>query len=215
VRGTTGTQASFLELFGGDHGKVEALDRRVGEKMGFPRNYGVSGQTYPRKVDAALAGTLAGIGASVSRFGNDLRLLAHLREVEEPFEEEQIGSSAMPYKRNPMRAERMCALGRHAITLFQDPANTAATQWLERTLDDSANRRLSIPDTYLTLDGALVLYENVASDLRVHPAVVAEPGDHLPFMATETILMHAVPGAATARSCTSGSGGTPSPPPTA
>ncbi|TVP47337.1 MAG: adenylosuccinate lyase [Gemmatimonadales bacterium] len=193
VRGTTGTQASFLELFEGDHGKVEALDRLVGEKMGFTENYGVSGQTYPRKVDAALAGTLAGIGASISRFGNDLRLLAHLREVEEPFEEEQIGSSAMPYKRNPMRAERMCALGRHAITLFQDPANTAATQWLERTLDDSANRRLSIPDTYLTLDGALVLYENVASDLRVHPAVVARNLEvHLPFMATETILMHAV-----------------------
>ncbi|CAN5728676.1 adenylosuccinate lyase [soil metagenome] len=193
VRGTTGTQASFLELFEGDHEKVEALDRLVGEKMGFTENYGVSGQTYPRKVDAALAGTLAGIGASISRFGNDLRLLAHLREVEEPFEEEQIGSSAMPYKRNPMRAERMCALGRHAITLFQDPANTAATQWLERTLDDSANRRLSIPDTYLTLDGALVLYENVASDLRVHPGVVARNLEvHLPFMATETILMHAV-----------------------
>jgi adenylosuccinate lyase len=193
VRGTTGTQASFLELFQGDHGKVEALDRLVGEKMGFARTYGVSGQTYPRKVDAALAGTLAGIGATLSRFGNDLRLLAHLREVEEPFEEEQIGSSAMPYKRNPMRAERMCALGRHAITLFQDPANTAATQWLERTLDDSANRRVSIPDAYLTLDGALVLHENVSSDLRVHPAVVAKNLEvHLPFMATETILMHAV-----------------------
>ncbi len=193
VRGTTGTQASFLELFHGDHGKVEALDLRVGEKMGFPRTYGVSGQTYPRKVDAALLGTLAGIGATVSRFGNDLRLLAHLREVEEPFEEEQIGSSAMPYKRNPMRAERMCALGRHAITLFQDGAQTAATQWLERTLDDSANRRLSLPDAYLTLDGALVLHENVASDLRVHPAVVARNLEvHLPFMATETILMHAV-----------------------
>jgi len=193
VRGTTGTQASFLELFEGDHAKVEALDRKVGEKMGFPQTYGVSGQTYPRKVDAALAATLAGLGATVSRFGNDLRLLSHLREVEEPFEEEQIGSSAMPYKRNPMRAERMCALGRHAITLFQDPAQTAATQWLERTLDDSANRRLSIPDGYLTVDGALVLYENVASDLRVHPAVVARNLEvHLPFMATETLLMHAV-----------------------
>jgi adenylosuccinate lyase len=193
ARGTTGTQASFLELFNGDHARVEALDQKVAEKMGFQSTYGVGGQTYPRKVDAALAGTLAGIGASVSRFGNDLRLLAHLREVEEPFEEEQIGSSAMPYKRNPMRAERMCALGRHVITLYQDPANTAATQWLERTLDDSANRRLSIPDAYLTLDGALVLYENVASDLRVHPAVVAKNLDlHLPFMATETLLMHAV-----------------------
>jgi adenylosuccinate lyase len=193
VRGTTGTQASFLELFEGDHARVEALDQKVGEKMGFPQSYGVSGQTYPRKVDAALAATLAGLGATVSRFGNDLRLLSHLREVEEPFEEEQIGSSAMPYKRNPMRAERMCALGRHAITLFQDPAQTAATQWLERTLDDSANRRLSIPDGYLTVDGALVLYENVASDLRVHPAVVARNlEEHLPFMATETLLMHAV-----------------------
>ncbi|TVP76291.1 MAG: adenylosuccinate lyase [Gemmatimonadales bacterium] len=193
VRGTTGTQASFLELMGGDHDKVDALDRAVGRRMGFRETYPVSGQTYPRKVDAQLAGTLAGIGTSVSRFGNDLRLLSHLREVEEPFEEEQIGSSAMPYKRNPMRAERMCALGRHVITLFQDPANTAATQWLERTLDDSANRRLSIPDQYLTLDGALVLLENVASDLRVHPAVVRKNLDvHLPFMATETILMQAV-----------------------
>jgi adenylosuccinate lyase len=193
VRGTTGTQASFLELFNGNHAKVDALDQRVAEKMGCPLRYGVSGQTYPRKVDAALAATLAGLGATVSRFGNDLRLLSHLQEVEEPFEQEQIGSSAMPYKRNPMRAERMCALGRHAITLFQDPAQTAATQWLERTLDDSANRRLSIPDGYLTVDGALVLYENVASSLRVHPAVVARNLEvHLPFMATETILMHAV-----------------------
>lgn len=193
VRGTTGTQASFLELFEGNHAQVEALDQRVAEKMGFPERYGVSGQTYPRKVDAALAATLAGLGATVSRFGNDLRLLSHLQEVEEPFESEQIGSSAMPYKRNPMRAERMCALGRHAITLFQDPAQTAATQWLERTLDDSANRRLSIPDGYLTVDGALVLYENVATDLRVHPAVVTRNLEvHLPFMATETILMHAV-----------------------
>jgi adenylosuccinate lyase len=193
VRGTTGTQASFLELFEGDHAKVEALDDRVGIRMGFPGTYPVSGQTYPRKVDAALLGTLAGLGTSISRFGNDLRLLAHLREVEEPFEEEQIGSSAMPYKRNPMRAERMCALGRHAITLFQDPAQTAANQWLERTLDDSANRRLSIPDAYLTVDGALVLYENVASDLRTHPAVIHRNlHEHLPFMATETLLMQAV-----------------------
>lgn len=193
VRGTTGTQASFLELFHGDHGKVEALDRLVGEKMGFPECYPVSGQTYPRKVDAAVGGTLAGVATSLSRFGHDLRLLAHLREVEEPFEEEQIGSSAMPYKRNPMRAERICALTRHVITLYQDPAMTAATQWLERTLDDSANRRLSIPDAFLTLDGALVLAENVASGLLVHPAVILrnlEP--HLPFLATETIMMQAV-----------------------
>ncbi len=193
VRGTTGTQASFLELFHGDHEKVERLDALVGEKMGFPRSYGVSGQTYPRKVDAAVQATLAGVATSLSKFGHDLRLLAHLREVEEPFEEEQIGSSAMPYKRNPMRAERICALARHVITLYQDPAMTAATQWLERTLDDSANRRLSIPDAFLSLDGALVLAENVAADLRVHPAVVRRNLDeHLPFMAMETVLMHAV-----------------------
>jgi adenylosuccinate lyase len=192
VRGTTGTQASFLELFQGDHAKVDRLDELVGAKMGFLRCYGVSGQTYPRKVDQAIQSSLAGVAASVSKMGHDLRLLAHLREVEEPFEEEQIGSSAMPYKRNPMRAERMCALARHVITLSLDPAVTAATQWLERTLDDSANRRLSIPDAYLTLDGALVLAENVARGLVVHPAVVARNlEEHLPFMATETVLMHA------------------------
>ncbi len=192
VRGTTGTQASFLELFEGDHAKVDRLDRLVGEKMGFSETYGVSGQTYTRKVDQALQATLAGIAASVSKMGHDLRLLAHLREVEEPWESEQIGSSAMPYKRNPMRAERICALARHVITLAQDPAITAATQWLERTLDDSANRRMSIPDAYLALDGALVLVENVSRGLIVNPAVVARNlEEHLPFMATETMLMHA------------------------
>jgi adenylosuccinate lyase len=192
VRGTTGSQASFLELFEGDHDAVDELDRRVGRKMGFGATYGVSGQTYTRKVDLALQATLAGIAASVSKFAHDLRLLAHLREVEEPFEAEQIGSSAMPYKRNPMRAERICALTRHVITLLQDPAVTAATQWLERSLDDSANRRLSIPDAYLALDGALVLMENVAQGLGVNPAVVAKNlEEHLPFMATETIMMHA------------------------
>jgi adenylosuccinate lyase len=193
VRGTTGTQASFLELFQGDHGKVDELDRLVGEKMGFPATYGVSGQTYTRKVDFALQSTLAGVAASVSKMGHDLRLLAHLREVEEPWESEQIGSSAMPYKRNPMRAERICALTRHVMVLAQDPAFTAGTQWLERTLDDSANRRMSIPDAYLALDGALVLVENVSRGLIVNPAVVARNlEEHLPFMATETILMHAV-----------------------
>jgi adenylosuccinate lyase len=195
VRGTTGTQASFLELFQGDHERVDRLDALVGAKMGFTDTYGVSGQTYPRKVDQALLATLAGVASSLSKFGHDLRLLAHLREVEEPWEEEQIGSSAMPYKRNPMRAERICALTRHVLTLAQDPAFTAATQWLERTLDDSANRRLSIPDAYLATDGALVLSENVAAGLIVHPAVVARNLDeHLPFMATETILMHATRG---------------------
>ncbi len=190
VKGTTGTQASFLELFEGDTSKVDELDAAVARRMGFTEAYGVTGQTAPRKVDAALLATLAGVAASVSKLGHDLRILAHLREVEEPFESEQIGSSAMPYKRNPMRAERICALARHVIVLAQDPAFTAATQWLERTLDDSANRRVSIPDAYLALDGTLVLVENVTSGLVVNPEVVRknlEP--HLPFMATETILM--------------------------
>lgn len=191
VRGTTGTQASFYELLG-DHDKVDALDRAVGERMGFTESYPVSGQTYSRKVDYALQSTLAGIAASISKLSHDWRILAHLREVEEPWESEQIGSSAMPYKRNPMRAERIGALARHVIVLAQDPAFTAATQWLERTLDDSANRRLSIPDAYLALDGALVLVENVARGLVVNPAVIAKNLDeHLPFMATETILMKA------------------------
>ncbi len=193
VRGTTGTQASFLELFDGDHSKVEALDEAVGRRMGFEATYPVSGQTYSRKVDFQVQSTLAGIAASVSKLGHDLRLLAHLREVEEPFEDEQIGSSAMPYKRNPMRAERICALARHVIVLAQDPAFTAATQWLERTLDDSANRRLSIPDAFLATDGCLVLLENVAGGLVVNAEVIRKNlAEHLPFMATETILMHAV-----------------------
>ena len=192
VRGTTGTQASFLELFDGDHDKVDALDLAVGKKMGFDSTYPVSGQTYPRKVDYAVQASLAGVAASVSKIAHDLRLLAHLREVEEPFESEQIGSSAMPYKRNPMRAERMCALARHVIVLAQDPAFTAATQWLERTLDDSANRRLSVPDAFLALDGCLLLLENVATGLIVNPEVIRRNlAEHLPFMATETILMHA------------------------
>jgi len=192
VRGTTGTQASFLELFKGDHAKVEALDAAVRKKMGFETDYPVSGQTYPRKVDYQVQASLAGVATSVSKIGHDLRLLAHLREVEEPFEEEQIGSSAMPYKRNPMRAERICALARHVIVLAQDPAFTAATQWLERTLDDSANRRLSVPDAFLALDGCLVLLENVAAGLVVNRQVVKRNlAEHLPFMATETILMHA------------------------
>jgi adenylosuccinate lyase len=192
VRGTTGTQASFLELFEGDHDKVDALDLAVGKRMGFESTYPVSGQTYTRKVDYAVQASLAGVATSVSKVGHDLRLLAHLREVEEPFESEQIGSSAMPYKRNPMRAERICALARHVIVLAQDPAFTAATQWLERTLDDSANRRLSVPDAFLALDGCLVLLENVARGLIVNREVVRRNlAVHLPFMATETILMHA------------------------
>jgi adenylosuccinate lyase len=192
VRGTTGTQASFLELFEGDHDKVDALDTAVGQRMGFGTTYPVSGQTYTRKVDYSVQATLAGVATSASKFGHDLRILAHLREVEEPFESEQIGSSAMPYKRNPMRAERICALTRHVITLSIDPAFTAATQWLERTLDDSANRRMSIPDAFLAMDGSLVLVENIARGLIVNPEVVRRNlAEHLPFMATETILMHA------------------------
>ncbi len=192
VKGTTGTQASFVELFDGDTAKVDELDHAVAHKMGFTERMGVTGQTYTRKVDAQIQAALAGVAASASKLGNDLRLLAHLREVEEPFEEEQIGSSAMPYKRNPMRAERICGMARHVIALAQDPQYTAATQWLERTLDDSANRRLSIPDAFLALDGILVLVENIASGLVVNPGVIRRNLEvHLPFMAAETILMHA------------------------
>ncbi len=192
VKGTTGTQASFLELFEGDTSKVDALDHAVAHRMGFAERFGVTGQTYPRKIDAQILGSLASVAASASKMGHDLRLLANLREVEEPFEEEQIGSSAMPYKRNPMRAERICAMARHVIVLAQDPQFTAATQWLERTLDDSANRRLSIPDSFLALDGILVLVENVALGLVVNPGVIRRNlEEHLPFMAAEAILMHA------------------------
>ena len=193
IRGTTGTEASFLELFDGDHAKVEELGRRVAKKMGFERLYGVTGQTYPRKVDYAFLSTLAGVAASASKYAHDLRLLQHLKEVEEPFEKEQIGSSAMAYKRNPMRAERITALARHVITLTIDPAFTAATQWLERTLDDSANRRIAIPEAYLATDALLLLTHNVSAGLVVRAEVIRRHlADELPFMATEAILMHAV-----------------------
>lgn len=193
VRGTTGTEASFLELFEGDHSKVEALNRLVAERMGFGRLYGVTGQTYTRKTDYAFLAVLGGIAASASKFAHDLRLLQHLKEVEEPFESEQIGSSAMPYKRNPMRAERITALSRHVITLTLDPAATAATQWLERTLDDSANRRIAIPEAYLGVDAILILYQNVASGLVVHPAVIRRRlEEELPFLTVEAVLMRAV-----------------------
>ena len=192
VRGTTGTQASFLQLFEGDHAKVDELDEAVCRRLGFDGTYPVSGQTYPRKVDYQFLSCLAGVAASASKMAHDIRLLAHLREMEEPFEEHQIGSSAMPYKRNPMRSERICALARHAITLSQDPANTAATQWLERTLDDSANKRLSIPDAYMSVDAILVLTGNVAEGMRVNEHVVAANlAVHLPFMAMESVLMDA------------------------
>src|SRR5262245_52327787 len=193
VKGTTGTQASFLELFGGDDAKVEALDRMVAEAFGFDETYPVSGQTYCRKVDTQVLGALAGIAESAHRFGNDLRLLAHERELEEPFESEQIGSSAMAYKRNPMRAERMCSLGRFVLALPPAAGQTAATQWLERTLDDSAVRRLTLPQAFLAVDAILNLYLNVVPGFVVHPAVIARHvAEELPFMATENLLMAAV-----------------------
>jgi adenylosuccinate lyase len=193
VRGTTGTEASFLELFDGDGEKVDALNRAIARRMGFETLYGVTGQTYPRKTDYAFLSTLGGIAASTSKFAHDLRLLQHLKEVEEPFEREQIGSSAMAYKRNPMRAERITALARHVIALTIDPAFTAATQWLERSLDDSANRRIAIPESYLGIDAVLLLVHNVAAGLVVRPAVIRRHlEDELPFMATEAILMRAV-----------------------
>ncbi len=193
AKGTTGTQASFLELFDGDDAKVEELDRRVAAAFGFREIYPVSGQTYSRKVDAQVMATLAGIAESGHRFGTDLRLLAHERELEEPFEAEQIGSSAMAYKRNPMRAERMCSLGRFALALAPAAGQTAATQWLERTLDDSAIRRLVVPQAFLTIDAILNLYLDVVPGLVVHPAVIGRHvAEQLPFMATENLLMAAV-----------------------
>ena len=192
AKGTTGTQASFLELFDGDGNKVDALDRTVSRKMGFHESYAVTGQTYPRKVDQAVAATLAGVGVSLSKSAHDIRLLSHLQELEEPFGKNQVGSSAMPYKRNPMRSERICALARHVIVLAQDPAVTAATQWLERTLDDSANRRVSLNDAFLALDGALVVAENVFSGLVVNEGVIARRLDaELPYLVSETLLMRA------------------------
>jgi adenylosuccinate lyase len=193
VRGTTGTQASFLDLFEGQGEKVERLNRLVAEKMGFSRVYGVTGQTYTRKTDFACLSALAGVGESASKFANDIRLLSHLKEVEEPFEEQQIGSSAMPYKRNPMRSERINALARHAITLVLDPAFTAATQWFERTLDDSANKRIAVPEAYLCIDAVLLIQHNVASGLVVYPEMIRRHlMEELPFMATENLMMRSV-----------------------
>jgi adenylosuccinate lyase len=193
VRGTTGTEASFLELFNGDGAKVDELNRRIAAAMGFDRLYAVTGQTYTRKSDYAFLATLTGVAVSASKFAHDIRLLQHLKEIEEPFEDEQIGSSAMAYKRNPMRTERITALARHVIALSIDPAFTAATQWLERTLDDSANRRIAIPEAYLGIDAILLLLHNVGAGLVVRPAVIRRHlAEELPFMATETILMHAV-----------------------
>jgi adenylosuccinate lyase len=193
TKGTTGTQASFLQLFDGDHGKVRELERRVAAKLGFDGSYAVTGQTYSRKIDSQILESLAGIGQSAHKAGNDLRILASRKELEEPFEEEQIGSSAMAYKRNPMRSERMCSLARYLLSLPAAAAQTAATQWLERTLDDSALRRIIIPQAFLAADAVLILYHNVASGIVVHPAVIERNlREELPFMATENILMDAV-----------------------
>ena len=193
AKGTTGTQASFLALFDGDHVKVEALDRRVAEKMGFAQSYPVTGQTYSRKIDAQVLAALSGIGQSAHKAGTDLRILQSRKEIDEPFETKQIGSSAMAYKRNPMRSERMCSLSRFAISLASNAEQTAATQWLERTLDDSANRRLSLPQAFLAIDAVLILYRNILDGLVVHPKVIEKNlRDELPFMATEEILMAGV-----------------------
>jgi adenylosuccinate lyase len=193
VKGTTGTQASFLSLFDGDHEKVEALDRRVTERFGFSASFAVTGQTYPRKVDAQVVSALAGIAASVHRFCNDIRLLAGLKQLEEPFEAEQVGSSAMAYKRNPMRCERATGLARFVISLSTSPLQTAAEQWFERTLDDSANKRLAIPEPFLAIDGCLLILIDVARGLVVYPRTIAAAVQaELPFMATEDILMAAV-----------------------
>jgi adenylosuccinate lyase len=193
VKGTTGTQASFLELFDGDHAKVRQLEKLVAKKMGFDATYAVTGQTYSRKVDAQVLDVLSGVAASSHKTATDLRILANRKEIEEPFEKEQIGSSAMAYKRNPMRSERICSLARFAMNLAGNAAETHATQWMERTLDDSANRRLVIPQAFLAIDAILILYQNVATGLVVYPQVIAKHlREELPFMATENILMAAV-----------------------
>jgi adenylosuccinate lyase len=193
VRGTTGTQASFMDLFEGNGQKVEALNRLVAKKMGFEQVYGVTGQTYTRKTDAACLATLSGVAQSLSKFANDIRLLSHLKEVEEPFEEQQIGSSAMPYKRNPMRSERINAIARHVIVLAQDPAFTASAQWFERTLDDSANKRIAVPEAYLGTDSILIIAHNVSRGMVVYPEMIRRRlMEELPFMATENLMMRAV-----------------------
>jgi adenylosuccinate lyase len=193
VKGTTGTQASFLELFQGDRGKVRRLDELVAQKIGFDRGYTVTGQTYPRKVDAQVLAVLSGVAQSAHKMATDLRLLAHRKEIEEPFEKEQVGSSAMAYKRNPMRSERICSLARFVVSLESSAAATASTQWMERSLDDTANRRLVLPEAFLAIDGVLILVYNVADGLVVYPKVIARHLEaELPFMATENILMAAV-----------------------
>ena len=193
VKGTTGTQATFLALFDGNHAKVEDLDRLVCHKLGFEASYAVTGQTYSRKVDSQVIDVLGGLAQSAHKAGSDLRILQSRKEIEEPFEKHQIGSSAMAYKRNPMRSERMCGLARFVMSLTSSAAQTTATQWMERTLDDSANRRLTIPQAFLAIDAILILYRNVVDGLVVYPKVIAKHLDEeLPFMATEEILMAGV-----------------------
>ncbi|AQM59212.1 adenylosuccinate lyase [Clostridium baratii] len=195
VKGTTGTQASFMNLFEDDEEKVKALDKKVAEKMGFSSSYGVTGQTYPRKLDSIVLNTLSEVAQSCYKFSNDLRLLQSMKEMEEPFEKHQIGSSAMAYKRNPMRSERMGALARYVIVDSLNPAITASTQWFERTLDDSANKRISIAEGFLALDGVLNLYINISENMVVYDKVIAaHVNRELPFMATENIIMEAVKG---------------------
>ena len=193
VKGATGTQASFLSLFEGDESKVNRLEQLVAEKVGMRRSYPVSGQTYSRKVDSQVVNVLAGFAQSASKFAYDMRLLQHLREIEEPFEEEQVGSSAMAYKRNPMRAERIDALSRHLIVNSLNPAFTAATQWFERTLDDSANRRIAIPEAFLAADAIALIYDNIVGGIVVHEEVIAaNVRRELPFMMTENLMMEGV-----------------------
>ena len=193
VKGTTGTQASFLSLFDGDHSRCDRLDEMVTRKFEFARSFAVTGQTYPRKVDAQIVRSLAGVAASVHKICNDIRLLAGMKQVEEPFEADQVGSSAMAYKRNPMRCERATGLARFVISMSSSPLMTAAEQWFERTLDDSANKRLSIPEAFLAIDGCLLIVVNVARGLVVYPKVIESAvRAEVPFMATEEILMEAV-----------------------
>lgn len=193
VKGTTGTQASFLDLFEGDHQRVRRLEHLVNQKLDFSDSYAVTGQTYSRKVDSQVIDVLSGIAQSAHKMATDLRILQHRKEIEEPFEKDQIGSSAMAYKRNPMRNERICSLARFVLSLQTSPAMTMATQWLERTLDDSANRRLVLPQAFLAIDAILILCQNVTTGLVVYPKVIARNLEaELPFMATENILMAAV-----------------------
>lgn len=192
-KGTTGTQASFLSLFDGDHEKVKKLEQLIAEKVGFKKVFAVSGQTYPRKLDSRVLNVLSGIAQSAYKFSNDMRLLQSMKEMEEPFEEKQIGSSAMAYKRNPMRCERISSLARYVIVDALNPAITASTQWFERTLDDSANKRIAVPEAFLAVDAILNIYINVANGLVVYPKVILKHVmDELPFMATENIMMEAV-----------------------